>query len=84
MSADCNYHLHKIEIAKLDLQPGDRLVLCVPFRLSRDQANMLRDQVVACGLPEGVKTLVLPDGIQIQVLTSQALKALIADQDADA
>lgn len=73
-----------IEIAKLDLQPGDRLVLCAPSKFSAEQANWLKNQLLTWGLPEGVKPLVLTEGIQIQVLTSQALKALIADQDAAA
>lgn len=57
----------RIEIAKLELQPGDTLVVKANGRLRNEQFDML-SAYVRSRAPEGVKVLLLDEMMSVEVL----------------
>lgn len=66
--------ISRIEIAKLSLRPGDVLVARAAVRLSREQHQRL-SRLFAGVLPDGVKTLVVDDSVDLSVLTQAPIGA---------
>ena len=57
--------------ARLSLRPGDRLVLSVAQRLSDYEFESLNEQVKTWGLPDGVKIIILEQGMSLEVLARE-------------
>jgi len=57
----------RFEIARLELQDGDTLVVKHDQVLSKEQSTYIRNMVEPC-VPEGVKVLVLTGGLGLEVL----------------
>lgn len=54
------------EVQRLELKPGDRIVLRTGTRLSMHEADILRSRISAW-LPPGVKILILDQGMTLEV-----------------
>lgn len=61
--------LPPFDVTKLDLQPGQFLVLRFPGRLSMAQVECLRQQIDGCGICPKGKILVLEGGADLAVIT---------------
>jgi hypothetical protein len=59
------------EVARLELRPGDRLVLSYAACLTDEQVGRLHDEVEAWWLPEGVQVIILDGGASLQVLARE-------------
>jgi hypothetical protein len=58
----------RFEIAKLQLRPGDTLVVRTDEILSKDQCDYI-ERFIKPLIPDGCKVLVLGGGLQLDVLT---------------
>ena len=65
----CDLDLH---IAKLDLQPGDILVVKSGRQLSREAADRIRD-LIARTAPPGIRTLLLEPDWDLAVIREPIL-----------
>lgn len=61
-----------VEIAKLQLEPGDTLVLKLDFKIKDFAQYELISAMLKRALPQGVKTMVLEEGMQLQVIKAPA------------
>lgn len=59
--------IKEIQIAKLELQPGDVLLVKVDGILSGDQCERMRDGILAM-LPQGVKCLVACKDVDLSII----------------
>lgn len=57
----------RVEIAKLELQPGDNLVVMTELVLSKEQCEFLADKFRP-HVPDDVEVIVLSAGVTIEVL----------------
>lgn len=60
----------EVEIAKLQLRSGDRLVMKFDRQLTADLADRFRMQLESL-LPDGVKAIILGPDIEISVLEAE-------------
>lgn len=63
-----------VQIAKLELQPGDTLAVLAPGHISKEQAAHIK-QLMSDALPDGVKCIVLSG------LALQRIPAIAAERD---
>jgi len=56
--------------ARLEVGPGDTVVVTHPGALKREQVDAIR-KMVADQMPDGVRTLVLSHGLTLQVVAGQ-------------
>jgi hypothetical protein len=63
----------ELHIAKLELKPGDILVLRLDHKLSDETCNWLRDNMRRV-LPEGVKAMVLDKDADLSVVRAEDAK----------
>jgi hypothetical protein len=54
-------------IARLDVKPGETLVVTMPYQLSRDDAIEVQ-RTIQDRLPDGVDVLVVPRGVVFNVV----------------
>ncbi len=70
MDVDVNELLEKApEVKKVQvvrLEPGDIVVLSAPGYISNETANRLKEHFERCFEPEGLKCVVLGDGLEVQ------------------
>jgi hypothetical protein len=59
----------RFEIARLELHPGDTLVVRTEQHLSKEQTGYIEGFIKPL-IPEGCKVLVLGGGLRLDVLTS--------------
>ena len=62
----------RFEIARLELQPGDTLVIKTELVLSQEQVTYIREIIVGPYVPEDVKIMVLSAGLTLEVLRENA------------
>lgn len=67
-------------ISKLDLKPGDIVIIRCRQRLTQDGVNRLRE-TMKLAMPDQ-KALVLEDGMEIAVLTKADLERKLAESEA--
>jgi len=61
------------EIGKLELNPGDILVVRMPGHIPRQHWNKISEQVRG-SVPDSVKILLISDGIRLSTMTIDGLK----------
>lgn len=67
----------RVEIAKLRLSPGDVLVVSADGEITVETARHIKQGLEPL-LPDGVKAIVLPDGLKLSVLTQAKITELKA------
>jgi hypothetical protein len=58
-----------VQIAKLELKPGDTLVVSIDEYLSNDQVQAIKDHLESF-LPDGAKAMVLSRGVTVAKLST--------------
>jgi hypothetical protein len=71
----------EFRIAKLEVKPGDVLVVKVDDHITRDRALIIQHKLQT-RLPKGVKALVLDKGIDLSVLTFDEIQERARRTDA--
>lgn len=68
----------RLRIERLELKPGDRLIVKFNGYLTKPMAEGIRDQFAADVLPAGVKAYIIDKGIDLSVVTAAELEARAA------
>jgi hypothetical protein len=58
-------------IARLDIKPGETLLVTVPTPTSRDEVHAIRDAFMT-QLPEGVRVLIKSGDIEVSVVAGRS------------
>ena len=66
------------QVQRLELHPGDRLVLHLPYQLHPEHRAGVAENLARL-LPEGVKPFILDGGVELSVLSADATDAALRD-----
>jgi hypothetical protein len=58
-------------IKRLDVHPGETLIITVPDDLDQHELHVLRERLKA-EIPEGVRVLIVPPSMDVQVVANAA------------